>query len=105
MKGKIKMNGQVYIPVRADEATPMLMSATGSSGQISSIAIIKWEKSGGISGSYDWNLMGMKQPGADDSVESINATLQSKLETMYPDEYDRWQFIFTKLPRLCIAFK
>ncbi len=50
-------DGQVYVRVKADENSPMLMNAGSSGGVVSDIsfgATVSWESSGGITGRYGW---------------------------------------------------
>ena len=50
------MDGQVYVTVEADAATPVTLEAGGSGGgSVSKGATIYWQFDGGITGQYGWD--------------------------------------------------
>ena len=58
------MDGQVYVTVEADEATPMVMSAAGSGGGQTTLTMtIRWTFAGGISGDVPGSAVSWEKAG------------------------------------------
>ena len=65
------MDGQVYVTVEADAATPVTLEAGGS---VSKGATIYWQFDGGITGQYGWDSP-RKVNYVDGNIEATNAAV------------------------------
>ncbi len=69
------MDGQVYVTVEADAATPVTLEAGGSGGgSVSKGATIYWQFDGGITGQYGWDSP-RKVNYVDGNIEATNAAV------------------------------
>ena len=68
------MDGQVYVTVEADEATPMVLDASGSGGggETTFGITVLWTFSGGITGTGNW----MGATPVEGNVEATNESVR-----------------------------
>ena len=69
------MQGQVYVPVQADESSQMMMSIDGSQGEVNFGGTIHWTLSGGISGRLTFESQGIHVEDNFDQNQVNNAIL------------------------------
>lgn len=88
----MSLQGQVYIPVEADETTPMLMNA-GMSGQAEALITVLWN-SQGVTGTYGWPA---KMPiiEINDTAEDISRKLVQGIEMTYPTKSSKLEYLFS----------